>query len=143
MTTADHHESPEDAMQSAEPIIVDRLASAEMRQARPVIYDRDIGVRLLYEDAKSGAEHYLIKYPAGLRAHVHRHTAAHTVVVLEGRLAVNDKVIGPGAYCHFPAGVPMFHAPAGNDGCLLVFIFDGPQDVEPVGNEGMRPVETA
>jgi quercetin dioxygenase-like cupin family protein len=60
-------------------------------------------VRLLYEDPDSGAEHYLIRYPAGLNACLHRHTAAHTIVVLKGRLAVNE-VIGPGASCHFPAG---------------------------------------
>ena len=122
-------------MRSQQPIIVDHLASVEMRASRPDIYDRDVGARLLFTDPMSGAEHYLIRYPAGLGAQRHRHSAAHTIVVLEGRLRVNETVIGPGAYAHFPAGSPMFHAPAGNEGCLLVFIFDGPQDVESLDDE--------
>lgn len=122
-----------------EAIVVDRLEALELRQSQLPVYDREIGIRLLYEDPDSGAEHYLIRYPAGLRAHRHRHSAAHTIVVLEGRLAANDEVVGPGAYAHFPAGEPMFHAPAGDEGCLFVIIFHGPFDVEPVGDEGMRP----
>jgi quercetin dioxygenase-like cupin family protein len=111
-------------------IIVDALRSAETHPSQLPIYDREIDVRLLYEDPRSGAEHYLIRYPAGLGVRRHRHTAAQTVVVLEGRLVVNDEVIGPGSYCHFPAGEPMFHAPADDEPCLFVSMFDGPADVE-------------
>jgi hypothetical protein len=53
-------------------------------------------------------------------------------VVLEGRLEVNNEVIGPGAYCHFPPGEMMRHAPAEGDSCLFVTIFDGPFDVQPI-----------
>lgn len=120
-------------------ILVDNLDSVQLDRSHPVIYDREIGVRLLYEDPESGAEHYLIRYPAGLNARRHRHTAAHTIVILEGRLVVNNKVLGPSAYCHFPAGEAMFHAPAGDEPCLFITIFHGPFDVEPVGDEGMRP----
>ncbi|MDQ3659766.1 MAG: DUF4437 domain-containing protein [Actinomycetota bacterium] len=119
-------------MEYGEAIILDHLDSVEMDKSQPVIYDREIGLRLLYEDPHSGARHLLIRYPAGLNAQLHRHTAAHTIVVLEGRLGVNDEVIGPGSYCHFPAGEPMFHAPAGEEGCLFVTIFHGPFDVEPL-----------
>jgi hypothetical protein len=92
-------------------IIVDRLRAAELESTHSVVHDAEFGVRLLYQDPHSGAAHYLVRYPVGLGARVHRHTAAHTIVVLESRLAVNDKVIGPGAYCHFPAGEAMLHAP--------------------------------
>jgi quercetin dioxygenase-like cupin family protein len=126
-------------MRFGEAIIVHDLRSIEMETSQPVIYDREIGVRLLYEDPRSGAEHYLIRYPPDLKARMHRHTAAHTIVVLEGRLAVNDDVVGPGAYCHFPAGEVMFHAPADDGGCLFVTIFHGRFDVEPLEDEGPRP----
>jgi quercetin dioxygenase-like cupin family protein len=113
-------------------IIVDDLRSVEVGRSQPVIYDREIGLRLLYRDPDSGAEHYLVRYPAGLKARPHRHTTAQTIVVLEGRLEVNDEVIGPGAFCHLPPGETMRHAPAEDDSCLFVTVFDGPFDVEPI-----------
>ena len=76
-----------------------------------------------------------MRYPAGLRGQWHRHTAAHTIVVLEGRLEVNGEVIGPGAYCHFPAGEPMRHLPADGDPCLMLNIFHGASDVEGLGDD--------
>lgn len=111
------------------------LRAVDLDSSQPAIYDRPIGVRLLHRDPVSGAEHYLVRYPAGLRALRHRHTAAHTIVVLEGRLAVEGEAIGPGSYCHFPAGEPMYHAPADDGGCLFVTIFDGPFDVEPLAQD--------
>jgi len=119
-------------MPYGEAIIVEGLGSLETRPSRLTVYDREIGVRLLHQDPVSGAEHYLIRYPAGLNARAHRHSAAHTIVLLEGRLAVNDQVVGPGSYCHFPPGEPMLHAPADDESCLFVIIFHGPFDVEPV-----------
>ena len=126
-------------MEFGNAVIVDLLDSVAMERSRPVIHDREIELRLLYLGPDAGAEHYLIRYPVGLRARAHRHTAAHTIVVLEGRLAVNDEVIGPGAYCHFPANETMFHAPAAEESCLFVTIFHGPFNVEAVGDEPMRP----
>ena len=122
-------------MEYGRAILVDGLGRLELEPARPIIYDRDIGLRLLYRDPASGAEHYLVRYPAGLRARPHRHTVAHTVVVLEGRLEVNEEVIGPGSYCHFPAGETMRHAPPEGESCLFVTVFHGPFDVHPVGDE--------
>ena len=121
-------------MKYGEAIIVDRLESVEVEPAQPVIYDRQIGMRLLYEDPDSGAEHYLVRYPADVKVAVHRHSAAQTIMVLQGRLRVNDAVIGPGGYCHFPAGAAMLHAPAGEQ-CLFVTIFHGPFDVEALSEE--------
>jgi quercetin dioxygenase-like cupin family protein len=112
--------------------IVDGLNSVELGWSRPVVYDREIGLRLLYRDPDSGAEHYLIRYPAGLKVRLHRHTAAHTIMVLEGRLEVNGQVVGPLAYCHFPPGEAMRHAPAHGDSCLFFTMFHGPFDVEPI-----------
>ena len=113
-------------------IVVDGLSTLSLDESQPVIYDRPIGLRLLHEDPASGAEHYLVRYPAGLKALRHRHTAAQTIVVLEGSLEANGEVVGPGAFCHFPAGQPMHHAPSGDQPCLFVTIFHGPFDVEPL-----------
>jgi uncharacterized protein len=71
----------------------------------------------------AGEEHYLIRYPAGLRARPHRHTAAQTIVVLEGHLSVNGTHVGPGAYCHFPPGEPMLDEPVEGESCVSVSIF--------------------
>jgi hypothetical protein len=71
------------------PIIVDQLRSLELREpgvAAAMVYDRPIGLRLLYEDPASGQEHYVVRYPQGLKGRLHRHTNAHTIIVLEGRL---------------------------------------------------------
>jgi quercetin dioxygenase-like cupin family protein len=113
-------------------VIADDLAGLELRETSQPVYDRPFQLRLLYEDPRSGAEHYLVRYPRGLVAEWHRHTAAHTIVVLEGALEVNGRRVGPGSYCHFPAGEPMHHAPARGESCLFVILFDGPFDVEPV-----------
>jgi quercetin dioxygenase-like cupin family protein len=120
------------AMEYGRAIIVDGLRSIELGRSQPLIYDREIGLRLLHQDPVSGAEHYLVQYPAGLKARGHRHTAAQTIVVLEGRLEVNDQVIGPGSYCHFLPGETMRHAPPEDHSCLFVSIFDGPFDVQPI-----------
>jgi quercetin dioxygenase-like cupin family protein len=113
--------------------VVDNLASLELGepgQAAGAVYDRTIGLRLLHEDRDSGEEHYLIHYPAGTKGRIHRHTAAHTIVVLQGRLEVNGEIIRSPAYAHFPAGEPMRHQAAGDDGCLFVIMFHGPFDVQ-------------
>jgi len=114
-------------------IIVDDLAALELRPAEPAaaaVYDREIGIRLLYQDTESGEEHYLVRYPAGLNARVHRHTAAHTIIVLSGRLNANGHIVGPGAYVHFPGGEPMLHAATSDADCLFVILFHAPFDVE-------------
>ena len=111
-------------------VVVPDLAAQELRDGTVEIYDGPIGVRRLYRHPATGADHYLIRYPPGLVSLPHRHTAAHTFIVLEGFLEVNGERIGPGSYCHLPAGAVMHHAPAGEEGCLFVAVFDGPQDVE-------------
>jgi quercetin dioxygenase-like cupin family protein len=120
-------------MDDNDAVIIDDLGALELDESQPSIYDRPIGARLLHHDPTSGAEHYLIRYPAGLQARRHTHTAAHTVVVLDGGLEANGRQLGPGSYCHFPAGEPMHHAPAAGTGCLFVTIFHGPFDVHPAG----------
>ena len=113
--------------------VVDQLRSLELQEPgaeAAAIYDQPIALRLLYQDPSSGDEHYLVRYPAGVRGRRHRHTAAHTIVVLDGRLAANGQTIGPGAYVHFPPGEPMQHQATADEPCLFVLLFHGPFDVE-------------
>jgi quercetin dioxygenase-like cupin family protein len=112
-------------------VLVDRLASLELEQSQPEIYDRPIGLRLLYQDPSSGAEHYLIRYPAGLRAQPHRHRAAHTIIVVDGAMQLDGQILPPGSYAHHPADTVMHHAPAPGHHCLFVIIFHGPFNVTP------------
>jgi quercetin dioxygenase-like cupin family protein len=112
-----------------------QLANEELEDAQPAIYDRPIGIRLLYQDPRSGAEHYLVRYPAGLRAQRHRHGAAHTIVVIEGLLHADGQALPAGSYAHFPAGTAMRHEPAPGQDCLFVIVFDGPFDVVPLGED--------
>jgi len=112
--------------------IVGELRSMELTEpaaAAAAVYDQPIGLRLLYEEP-GGEEHYLVRYPAGLRGRLHWHTAAHTIVVLQGRLDANGRVIGPGSYAHFPAGQVMRYQAAGAAPCLFVLLFHGPFDVQ-------------
>jgi hypothetical protein len=62
-----------------------------------------------FEDRVSGEEHCVIRYPAGTRGRAHRHSAAHTLVGLEGRLDANGREIGPTANALFPGGQTMRH----------------------------------
>jgi len=120
-------------MEYGRAIVVDDLMALELGTpgaAAAAVYDRPIGLTLLHEDPDTGEEHYLGRYPAGLQGRAHRHSSAHTIVVLEGRLEANGRVVGPGAYVHFPAGEVMRHQAAGDEACLFVILFHGPFDVQ-------------
>jgi quercetin dioxygenase-like cupin family protein len=113
-------------------VIAEDLTALEFRQPSgnaAAVYDQPIGLHLLYEDPASGAEHYVVRYPAGVLCRAHTHTAAHTIVVIDGRLEVNGRVIGAGSYAHFPANEPMRHQAAGDAPCHFILIFHGPFDV--------------
>lgn len=112
-------------------ILLDGLARLKLEDSQSGIYDRPISLKMLYQDPSSGAEHYLIRYPAGLRARRHRHSAAHTIIVLDGTMEANGQFLHAGSYAHFPAGIVMHHVPARDEHCLFVIIFDGPLDVTP------------
>ena len=128
-------------MELGSAVIVDHLAALPLDDpgaAAAAVYDQQIGLRLLYADAESGEEHYLVRYPPGVKGQVHEHTAAHTIVVLEGMLDANGTVIGPGAYAHFPARQPMRHQGTTKGPCLFVLIFHGPFDVEVIEDDLFR-----
>jgi quercetin dioxygenase-like cupin family protein len=124
-------------LKSAQATIVANLQGLHLEApgaAAAAVYDRPIGLRLLYTDANSAEEHYLVRYPPGVRCRVHRHSSAHTIVVLHGQLDANGQLVGPGSYAHFPAGEPMRHQAPNDEGCLFVLLFHGPLDVEIIGD---------
>lgn len=120
---------PPAAIDGTGTVVVETSDDRKLPQSQPIIYDRPIGMRLLHQDPATGEEHYLVEYPAGLAARRHWHTSAHTIVVLEGKLVVDGREVGPGTYCHFPAGQSMEHAPTSDELCLFLIIFHGPADV--------------
>ncbi len=71
----------------------------------------------------------MVRYRPGTRAQPHHHTAAHTIVVVDGHLLVDGQVLGPGGYAHHPGGTPMVHQPAADEACTFILIFDAPFDV--------------
>ena len=113
-------------------VIIGELGSLELTAPSPAaaaMYDQPIGLRLLYSEPGGGEEHYVVRYPAGLKGRAHQHTAAHTIIVLGGELEANGREIGPGSYAHFPAGEVMRHQAAGEGPCLFVLLFHGPFDM--------------
>ena len=113
-----------------EPVIVSDVRSLDLRTAVQPAYDRTFELQALYTDPRTGAEHFVVRYQPGTRAKWHRHSAAHTIVVLAGHLEANGQLLGPCGYAHYPGGTDMIHEPARNEGCTFVIIFDGPFDLE-------------
>jgi quercetin dioxygenase-like cupin family protein len=110
-------------------VIVPAINVDALPQSHPPIYDRPIGLRLLYTDPATGGDHYMVYYPPGLRTAWHHHSAAHTIVLIDGALEANGVILEAGSYCHFPAMTPMLHQPAGEQHCRFITIFSGPFDV--------------
>jgi quercetin dioxygenase-like cupin family protein len=113
-----------------DPVIVADVCSLALRPSEQPAYDRPFELLALYEDPRTGAEHYVVRYRAGTKAKWHRHTAAHTIIVIVGQLVANGQPLGPGGYAHFPGGTPMLHEPAEEHDCTFVLIFDGPFDLD-------------
>ena len=105
------------------------LKAVSLRTTEQPAYDRPFELQLLYEDPRTGAEHYVVRYRPGTKARAHRHTAAHTIVVLDGHLSVDGQLLGPGGYAHHPGDTTMLHEPAGDAACTFVLIFDAAFDL--------------
>jgi quercetin dioxygenase-like cupin family protein len=128
---ADHSIAPRGILTTVtEPVIVADVRSAGFRSTEQPAYDRPFELQALYTDPRTGAEHYVVRYQAGTRAKWHRHSAAHTIIVVAGRMVANGQPLGAGGYAHFPGGAAMLHEPAAGQDCTFVLIFDGPFDLE-------------
>ena len=105
------------------------LNAIALRTTEQPAYDQPFELQLLHYDERTGAEHYVVRYRPGTKARAHRHTSAHTIVVLEGHMTVDGHVLGPGGYAHHPGETTMVHEPAAGESCTFVLIFDGPFDL--------------
>ncbi len=122
----------------SKPIYLDDLGSLELELRKLEPYDQPIWLKLLFKDPRTGVEHDLVRYPSGMKARRHRHTAGHAILMLEGHMHANDRILGSGAYCYLPPGEPMWHEPAEGESCLFVIMFNGPFDVTVVEAPGHR-----
>jgi quercetin dioxygenase-like cupin family protein len=114
----------------SDPVIVADVCALSLRTSEQPAYDRPFELDVLYTDPTTGAEHFVVRYRVGTKAKWHRHSSAHTIVVVSGRLVVNGQALGPGGYAHFAARTAMLHEPAEEHDCTFVLIFDGPFDLE-------------
>lgn len=112
------------------PVIHPDLHAIALRTTEQPVYDRPFELELLYNDQRTGAEHYIVRYRPGTRARPHRHSAAHTIVVLDGHMMIDGQLLGPGGYAHHPGDTTMLHEPAPDEGCTFVLIFDAPFDLQ-------------
>ena len=76
----------------------------------------------LVEDADTGMEVRLVRYPAGVINPWHTHPCAHGMYVLEGTLVTHAGEFGPGSFVWFPEGVAMQHGATSERDVTVVFI---------------------
>lgn len=76
----------------------------------------------LIEDAETGMEVRLVRYPAGVMNPLHTHPCAHGMYVLEGTLVTHEGRYGPGMFVWFPEGSEMEHGAAAELDVTVLFI---------------------
>jgi quercetin dioxygenase-like cupin family protein len=76
----------------------------------------------LVQDAETGAEAILVRYPAGSVTPDHTHPCAHGLVVIDGRLWTQDGEFGPGDVVWYPEGAVGRHG-ATKVGPVTVLLF--------------------
>ncbi len=85
---------------------------------------------ILIKDGRSGLEISTAYYPAGYNTVLHRHTIAHGMYVLSGRLQTSEGILEPGDFIWYPEGAAMEHGAPPDSDCTVLFITNGPFDIE-------------
>ena len=77
-----------------------------------------LGLKVLFEDPGIGRQDILVKFPPGYTEPIHTHESSHSILVLEGKMCVAGKELGPGDYVfgwdkehgpyHYPEGSTVF-----------------------------------
>lgn len=84
---------------------------------------KGVKVKILFEDLEVGRQDIMVKFPPGYFEPLHTHESSHSIVVLEGKMCVAGKELGPGDYVfgwdkehgpyHYPEGCTVFVAALG------------------------------
>lgn len=98
---------------------------------------------MLWGDTAKGPHRAFFKFPVGLKAPLHTHSAGDRGVILSGTLSLAvegaaPKKLGAGSYFSLPAGTPHITAVEGEEPCVFFIEREGPFDVvvvEPPGKE--------
>jgi quercetin dioxygenase-like cupin family protein len=78
--------------------------------------------KLLVQDADTGMEIRMVRYPAGVINPWHTHPCAHGMYVLEGTLVTHQGSYGPGSFVWFPEGIAMQHGASPEGDVSVLFI---------------------
>jgi quercetin dioxygenase-like cupin family protein len=76
----------------------------------------------LVEDADTGMEIRLVRYPAGVVNPKHTHPCAHGMYVLEGTLVTHAGSYPPGTFVWFPEGLVMEHGASAERDVTVLFV---------------------
>ena len=87
---------------------------------------RDLFRKELYQDAETGMEVRLVRYPAGVINPRHTHPCGHGMYVLDGNLVTHDGTYGPGTFVWFPEGELMEHGASAEGDATVLFITNKP-----------------
>ena len=91
----------------------------------------------LREDAKTGALEIFARYPAGHVFPPHWHSAHERMVLIEGRISIEEggarRFIEPGGYAYLPAHQVQKMTCASQTRCSFYVFWDGPLDFHPAG----------
>ena len=89
----------------------------------------------LREDPKTGAVELFARYPAGHVFPPHWHSANERIVLIEGRLSIEDsdaqRLIEPGGYAYLPATEVQSMTCASQTRCSFYVFWDAPLDFHP------------
>ena len=69
-------------------------------------------------------------YEKGICPPKHRHTCGHGMYVLSGTLYTDSGLLGPGSFIWWPAGTWMVHGATASEYVEVLFITNGPFDLE-------------
>lgn len=89
----------------------------------------------LREDPKTGAVELFARYPAGHVFPAHWHSANERILLIEGRMSIEDsdaqRLIEPGGYAYLPSHQVQGMACVSETRCSFYVFWDGPLDTHP------------